>query len=481
VLDDAPWSVDFNNRLVRNDGSLRFGGRLHSGAEPAAPCEYVEDPIYHLELVLAGPEVRRDKAVRYEVVNPRLIAQGGGRINEAFYLPELRRSLRTRPVPAADHERLVRVAAASGAVVAPAGEEADEQRSDRAAAAGRGAAIEAVGAAPVLAPGEGRIVLFQVTNESTELWPAGLDSEPAIRASYHWLHRDGSVHTADGLRTGFTRDVRPGERILVPLEVYTPAQPGRYILEADLVHEHVRWFGQGCRVEVEVGERPPLPPAGPRLRESPARPRWRRRRMLIPRRLHRVWVGAAEMPDAFVEFGRGFERLHPDWEMRLWTDEDLGELGVTDDERRRARSASELSNLVRYEVLERFGGVYVDTDFEPRRPLDDLLCGVDLFAALELPGRVACGVVGAVPGHRTMERAARLSRQTLGLGLHSADANGPYFLSLLFEQEPGATIFGADKFYPYGWDEPERAAEPFPDAYAVHHWTQSWRAEPGVG
>ena len=70
-----------------------------------------------------------------------------------------------------------------------------------------------------------------------------------------------------------------------------------------------------------------------------------------------------------------------------------------------------------------------------------------------------------------MERAARLSRQTLGLGPHSADANGPYFLSLLLEQEPEATIFGADKFYPYRWDEPERADEPFPGAYAVHHWT----------
>ena len=187
------------------------------------------------------------------------------------------------------------------------------------------------------------------------------------------------------------------------------------------------------------------------------------------------------MPAAFVEFGRGFERLHPEWEMRLWTDADLEELGITDDERRRARSPSELSNLVRYEVLARHGGVYVDTDFEARRPLDDLLPGVELFAALELPGRAACGVVGAVPGHRAMERAARLSRQTLGLGLHSADANGPYFLTLLLEQEPEATIFGADKFYPYRWDEPERAGEPFPDAYAVHHWTLSWWAEQGVG
>ena len=202
--------------------------------------------------------------------------------------------------------------------------------------------------------------------------------------------------------------------------------------------------------------------------------------MLIPRVLHRIWLGSGEMPPEQVEFARGFERLHPKWEMRLWTDADLEELGFTDAERRHARSPSELSNAVRYEILRRVGGVYFDTDVESRRPLDDLLAGVEAFSALELPGRVACGAIGAVPGHRAFERAARLSRQTLGLGLHSADANGPYFFSLILEQEPSVTIFGAEKFYPYTWDEPERAGEPFPDAYAVHHWATSWKRDEGV-
>ena len=118
---------------------------------------------------------------------------------------------------------------------------------------------------------------------------------------------------------------------------------------------------------------------------------------------------------------------------------------------------------------------------ECKRPLDDLLAGVEAFAALELPGRVGTAALGAVPGHPVFERAARLSRRTHGLGLHSADANGPYFLSLLLEQEPGVTIFGAEKFYPYHWDEPERARDEFPDAYALHHWTMSWWGEESVG
>jgi mannosyltransferase OCH1-like enzyme len=163
--------------------------------------------------------------------------------------------------------------------------------------------------------------------------------------------------------------------------------------------------------------------------------------------------------------------------MRLWTDEDLPDLDITAIDRDRSRTRSELSNLVRYEVLHRFGGVYVDTDVECQRPLPPLLKGIDAFAALELPGRVCTAILGAVPGHPVFGRATRLTRRTLGTGLHSAIANGPYFLSLLLEQEPGFAIFAKKLFYPYLWDEPERRHEAFPDAYAIHHWALSWVKE----
>ena len=205
-------------------------------------------------------------------------------------------------MPEADRAAVERALGATGTIAAPAEfdgpfvttEEADRHWTGRAVAGSAyRAAIEPVGAPPTLTAGEGLTVLFRVTNEGTEVWPRGVDWQPAIRASYHWLHADGSVHTADGLRTGFTRDVRPGERILVPLGVVAPREPGRYLLEVDLVHEDVRWFEQGCRVEIEVAAGSPLPPTPPRLVETPApRRRLRRAPLLIPRRLHRVWVGA---------------------------------------------------------------------------------------------------------------------------------------------------------------------------------------------
>jgi mannosyltransferase OCH1-like enzyme len=256
--------------------------------------------------------------------------------------------------------------------------------------------------------------------------------------------------------------------------VGAPAKPGRYVLSIDVVHDGVTWFEQPHRQPVLVVPHTDLPPAGERLIEE-REPIRRTAGAAIPKVVHRIWLGDAPMPAAHARYGETFARHHPGWEHRVWTDDDLPSLGIGAGEQARARTHSELSNLVRYEILHRYGGVYVDTDVECRRPFDELIDGVEAFAGLELPGRVGTAVLGAVPGHPLFARAVRLARQTLGTGPHSANANGPYLVSLLIEQHRDrVTVFGADRFYPYRWDEPERATESFDDAHAVHHWAMSW-------
>jgi hypothetical protein len=490
MLAGIPWSEDFVNRLVRNDGTLRISGRQHTHPEPVTPRAYLEQPLYHLDLLTSTHRQRLDKVIRYEASRSRLLAAGGGRLNETFYLPELRDALELRPIPAEDRAAITRALNGASVLASTASvedlpfvalEEMDRMWEGRTVRADAyRASIELREPTLSLAPSERRHVLFRVRNEGSERWPARLEESPQIRLSYRWLNPDESIHTPDGPRSAFPRVVDPGERILAPLHVDAPATAGDYVLEVDIVHEHVRWFDCACRVPVRVEHPRGLPAAAGRLRET-APVRFRRwRAVRIPRTIHRVWLGAASMPQEHEVFRETFARHHPDWEMRLWTDEDLPALGIGAAERERARTHAELSNLVRYEVLHRHGGVYVDTDVECRRPLTPLLRGIDAFAALEIPGGVGNAILGSIPGHPAFARAARLARDTLGTGVHSPDANGPRFLSLILEQgEQGANVavFAARQFYPYLWDELERRHETFPDAYAVHHWTLSWLAE----
>ena len=484
VLASMPWSQGFVNRLVRNDGTLRVRGLQHLHAEPVTPCEYIDEPFYHLELLTTDEAGRRDKAVRYEFWRPHLLAPGGGRINEAFYLPELRDALELRPVPEEDRESIALALAGSSALAPPVSvekvpfvslEEMDRMWEGRTVGPDAyRARIEPREPTLSLTPSERRHVLFRVHNAGNERWPANLDERPKIRLSYRWLNPDLSIHTPEGPRSAFPRVVAPGQSIFAPLHVDAPASAGDYVLEVDIVHEHVRWFDCACRLSVRVEQPLELPASGVRLRETPP-PRLKRlRKVRIPRTIHRVWLGGKPMPEEHEHFGRSFAQHHPNWEMRLWTDADLPALGIGAAERKRARTHSELSNLVRYEVLHRHGGVYVDTDVECRRPLTPLLRGIDAFAALEVPGGIGSAILGSVAGHPVFARAARLAQNTIGTGANSPDANGPHFLSLIVEQESNVAIFAARLFYPYLWDELERRHETFPDAYAVHHWTLSW-------
>jgi inositol phosphorylceramide mannosyltransferase catalytic subunit len=487
ILAEAPWSEDFVNRLMRNNGTLRISGLQHTDPEAVSPREYIEEPLYHLDLLTTNHRERRDKVVRYEAARPGLLAAGGGRLNEAFYLPELRETLKLHPVPEEDRVAITRALAGSAPVSAASVEnvplvsleEMDRMWEGRTVGADAyRASIEPHEPALSLAPSEQRHVVMRVRNEGSERWPANLDEQPQIRLSYRWRNPDGSVHTPEGPRSVFPRAVNPGESILAPLHVDAPAAAGEYVLEVDVVHEDVRWFDCACRVPVRVEDPKGLPPAGVRLRETSAPCLKGGQEMRIPRTIHRVWLGGRPMPEEHKQFGETFVQHHPDWEMKLWTDDDLPELGIGAAERELARTRSELANLVRYEALHRHGGVYVDTDVECQRPLIPLMQGIDAFAALEVPGRIGTAVLGSIAGHPVFERAARLARQTLGIfEPRAASTNGAYFLSLIAEQEQNVAIYEAELFYPYLWDEPERRHEKFPDAYVVHHWALSWLEE----
>lgn len=185
------------------------------------------------------------------------------------------------------------------------------------------------------------------------------------------------------------------------------------------------------------------------------------------------------MPAAFLEFAAGWRDLHPDWEYRLWSEGDLPLLHNQDLYDR----AEELcpgfegqlrSDVVRYELLLEYGGVWVDTDFECLRPIDGLLEDVGCFAAWEVQDRVVNNaILGCAPGHAFMARlVANLSASALsGRSIRPSKISGPHYLTAQYRgHEAELTVFPQAWFYPYACDELDRGGESFSDAWAVHHW-----------
>ena len=320
--------------------------------------------------------------------------------------------------------------------------------------------------------GERRRVPTAFANTTERAWDS---TAPApVRASCRWYAAGGTVVTTDGPRTPFAEPVPPGASAEVGLDVIAPVVPGRYELEAAVVVEGVRWLEPEPGVAVRVTDTPARQ-AGHALARARARLS-RRGRGPIPRTLHRVWLGDAPLPEAARAYELGWREHHPDWELRLWGNEDADRL-VPAAALRACRSRSEAANLLRYEVLRRFGGVYVDTDVESRRPLDPLLDGVDSLAGYLTPGRIETAVLAAVSGHPAFVLAALTGRLTAGMSVDSVEATGPGLMTLACVHHPLARLCGPEVMYPYRWDERHRRDEPFPEAYCVHHWDLSWKED----
>jgi len=212
----------------------------------------------------------------------------------------------------------------------------------------------------------------------------------------------------------------------------------------------------------------------------PAMAASRKQQLLIPRLFHRVWLGGM-MPDEFVRFGETWLEQNPGWEMRLWEESDFPPLR-NQELYDTAENYSEKSDIVRFELLLLYGGVYVDCDFECLRGIEEVLSGVEAFAAFENDAQVGTAIMGAVPGHPFVDYLVRSLPASVKENGRAdpVESTGPMFLTRCLADfdftgmEP-VKLFPATLFYPYPWNQKYRRYERFDQAYAVHHWAGSWK------
>lgn len=281
---------------------------------------------------------------------------------------------------------------------------------------------------------------------------AGIDHPPVLL----WIVRDMAELEASYLRKGLLVD---GKLTLDYQQGWTLP---RLYAEAQRQFDLYPW------VKLKITDR--------QLSEAAATFRGRPGFQIIPRVFHRIWLGGQPMPQEYVDFGRGWLELNPGWEMREWNESNLPEL-VTGTLFREARNYSQASDVLRYELLYRFGGVYLDTDFEALKPLQPLLQSNSWVGAGEYRDMVSAGFIACTAGHPITRDVLDMLPERIRGDLPQAQATGPGMLTEAwkrFKEQPGVQAYPPGLFYPYGWQEKHRRHEEFPNAVAVHHWAGSW-------
>lgn len=227
----------------------------------------------------------------------------------------------------------------------------------------------------------------------------------------------------------------------------------------------------------------------------------------IPRVFHHIWLGDKPLPDHFRIWAERWETINPGWRVRYWNDRNLPEI-VNKSEYEKAEKMAAKSDILRYEICLKFGGVYIDADFEPLRPIEPLLQGVQSFQADELDDRPCNALLGCAPGDPFYQALVDGLPASIARGGDIVETTGPAFLKRTIasflgpdrkridDPAPGVEgrrwrITSADGhrslhgfhysvFYPYHYDQPKLENASFPDAFGKHHWTASWWKNGGV-
>lgn len=116
---------------------------------------------------------------------------------------------------------------------------------------------------------------------------------------------------------------------------------------------------------------------------------------MIPKIIHYCWFGRNPLPEMALKCIESWKRYCPDYKIIEWNEDnfDVDALRYTK-EAYECKKYAFVSDVARLKALYEVGGIYMDTDMELIKSIDNLL-QYDLFLGFETDKQIAFGICGS--------------------------------------------------------------------------------------
>lgn len=209
---------------------------------------------------------------------------------------------------------------------------------------------------------------------------------------------------------------------------------------------------------------------------------------MIPKTIHYCWFGHSEKPPLVKKCIESWKKKCPDYRIIEWNEDNFDPTqNAYAAEAFKAKKWAFVADYARLWIIYQYGGIYLDTDVEVIRPLDDLL-NEPSFLGVEDTNTIATGLgFGAEAGNPVIEC---MLREYAGVHFLLPDGNFDLLpcpvrntasIRHLFPEKmdyssitrlQGATIFPREFFCPLSADGTTMIKTE--NTYSIHWFTASW-------
>ena len=180
---------------------------------------------------------------------------------------------------------------------------------------------------------------------------------------------------------------------------------------------------------------------------------------MIPKIIHRVHLGPSE-PQMVKDAWSISQMVNSGWDHLTHNESSMENFPLCSPYINQSDKYSFKSDLMRFEALYNWGGVYIDTDIFCIKPFDSLLESNNVIVGLEDDKIIGSAVLVAPPKHPkilqillSMIKSVRRESEQIGGYVYGPESGafGPTATTRLWMQDSGVLKLSPDFFYPVHW------------------------------